>query len=99
MRFLKAAFTAGVLAIGVLGATAASAASTPSAAMQVTEQMPSAVQKTWHNGRPHYVPAQRPGYRPRRPAPRVVCHTQWRTVRTARGTFIRRPVQVCNRRW
>lgn len=44
-------------------------------------------------GRPYYV-APRRVYR----GPRVVCRTQWRTVRTRYG-WERRPVRVCTRRW
>jgi hypothetical protein len=41
----------------------------------------------------------RPAYRVYRPYPRVVCRTRVRIVRTAYGAFVRRPVQVCRRRW
>jgi hypothetical protein len=47
--------------------------------------------------RPVYV-APRPIYRGYRPAPRVVCRTRFRTVPTAYG-LVRRPVEVCRRRW
>lgn len=58
------------------------------------------IDKAWHYGRPHYRPRRyygRPynrGYRPR-----VVCRIEYRTVRTRYGRVVRRPVEVCRRRF
>jgi hypothetical protein len=51
-------------------------------------------QRSYRPYRPAYGPGY--GYRPR---PRIVCRVRYQTVRTAYGRLIRRPVEVCRRRW
>ena len=100
MRFFKAIVFAGALAAGALGLAQGSASASPlaSAAMAAGKCEPTLVTKAYHYGRPHY--GYRPAYRGYyRPGPRVVCRTHIRVVRTAYGRLVRRPVQVCARRY
>jgi hypothetical protein len=102
MRFFKAIAFVGTVAAGGLGLMQVSASATPlSAAIVAGNGEPSLVSKVYYYGRPHY------GYRPVAPVyrgyyrrgPRVVCRTYIRVVRTPYGRLVRRPVQVCTRRY
>jgi hypothetical protein len=109
MRFHTIIAFAGAIAAGALGLAQGSASASPlaSAALAAAKSEPTLVTKAYHYGRPHYgyrpgAPVYR-GYRPAyrgyyRPGPRVVCRTHIRVVRTRYG-LVRRPVQVCTRRY
>jgi hypothetical protein len=102
MRFFNAIAFVGAIAAGGLGLTQGSASATPlAAAIAVAKSEPTLVSRAYYYGRPHY------GYRPVAPVyrgyyrrgPRVVCRTYVRVVRTPYGRLVRRPVQVCTRRY
>ena len=111
MRLLRIAALIGAVASGIAGvagtASASPLAAGPVSAIQAENPL---LTQVWHRGQPHYGPRRHYGpraYRPYRPAygrygyrprPRVVCRVRHRTVRTAYG-LIRRPVEVCTRRW
>jgi len=96
---LPALALGGALALGSPGASA-----TPLAAGAGLSGIVDAglVEQAYHRGRPHYrrPPSYaRPHYRVYRPYRREVCRIRYRTVRTAYGDYVRRPVRICSRRW
>ena len=106
MHVLKAIAAAGAIAAAALGLSQGSASATPyrAGAMPAAEADGGSITPVYHRGRPHFV--ERRFYRPARPefrrfrrGPRVVCRVQIRTVRTGYGRVIRRPVEICTRRF
>jgi hypothetical protein len=113
MHFVRIAVLIGAIAGGAATvASTASASPLAAGAMPAVQDQNPVVTKVWHRGRPHYGPRRYYGpraYRPYRPAygwrygyrprPRIVCRIRYRTVRTAYGRLVRRPVEICRRRW
>jgi hypothetical protein len=106
MQLFKTIAVAGAILAGALGLSQGSASAAPfsAGAMPVVAVHGGLVSQVYHRGRPHYV--ERQFYRPPRPiyrgyhrGPRIVCRTQIRIVRTAYGRLIRRPVEICTRRF
>jgi hypothetical protein len=107
---LVATLVGGALAFGTTPSSAAPLMAGAMATSQADTSLISDVQYRRHYrpyrrnyARPYYARPYygRPYYAgPRRAVrgPRVVCRTQWRTVRTSYG-WQRRPVRICNRRW
>jgi len=112
MNIFRAIAVVGAIATGALGLSQTDALATPlaSAAMPAAKFESGLVSTAYHWGRPHYVQHRGYGYgygygygRPHyrrygRPYP-VVCRTEFRVVRTPYGRIVRRPVQVCTRRY
>ena len=106
MRFFKVLAFAGAIVAGALGLAqgGASASPLPSAGAAIVGSEPTLLNRAYHYGRPHVVERHvyrpgRPTYHGFRPGPRVVCRTQIRVVRTPYGRILRRPVEVCTRRY
>lgn len=106
MHVFKAIAVAGALAAGALGLSQSSASAAPyrAGAMPAVNADRGLIAHVYHRGRPHV--AERRIYRPVRPqfrrygrGPRVVCRTQIRIVRTGYGRVVRRPVEICTRRY
>ena len=95
MELFKTIAVAGAIVAGALGLSQSSASAAPfsAGAMSVAAVQGGLVSHVYHRGRPHYVER---GYHR---GPRIVCRTQIRTVRTAYGRLIRRPVEICTRRF
>jgi hypothetical protein len=110
MGIVRAIAVVGAIATGALGLSQSGALASPlaSAAMPAAKFESGLVGTAQYWGRPRYVQHRPYGYgygygRPHyrrygRPYP-VVCRTEFRVVRTPYGRIVRRPVQVCTRRY
>jgi hypothetical protein len=96
MRALKALAAAGLFAVGLAGISGSEALASPLATPAIHLDRATPVAEAQY-----YGPPPRRRYAP--PAPRyrqrTVCRTVVRTVRTPRGNLVRRPVEVCRRRY
>jgi hypothetical protein len=108
MGIFRAIGVVGAIAAGAVGISQSGALASPlaSAAMPAARFESGLVSRAYHWGRPHYVEPRAYGYgyghphyrRYGRPYP-VVCRTEFRIVHTPYGRIVRRPVQVCTRRY
>jgi hypothetical protein len=105
MHLFKAIAIAGAIVAGSLASAQGSASASPlvAGAMASAQTGSGPVKTAYHRGGyyggPRVYRPVRPVYRAYRPYPRVVCRTHLRTVRTAYGRLVTRPVQVCRRRF
>jgi hypothetical protein len=103
MHLIKTAAMVSAIMFGALLAHgSATASSLATGTMAAAKSDDGLIRKAWHYGRPHYRSSRyygRRNYRGRSYRPRIVCRIQYRTVRTAYGRLVRRPVEVCRRRY
>jgi hypothetical protein len=107
MRFVKiialGAIVAGSFAIAETSASASPLAAGAQPAFGIQTGLVSTVQyrdrDDWRWHRRHFDHRPPAWGRYRHVGPRVVCRVQSRWVRNRYGEMVRRPVEVCDRRW